>query len=284
MDVAVVTDAARINEEDGVRYLLPALADRGLDARHVAWDDPAMDWSRPRLCVIRATWDYHLRLAEYLTWAEAVAARTMLWNPLEVLRWNTRKTYLRDLERHGIATIPTVWLQRGDTANLAALMGERGWRSVVVKPQVSASAYATRLVTREELPKGQAHMAELLAARDVMVQPFLPTVATSGERSLVFIDGEHTHTLRRRPAIGPVNETHVEGELLANNPEEAAFARLTLHAAGYPYLYARVDVIHDEDGALRLMELELVEPSLSLRSAPWTAQRLADAIVRRLKA
>lgn len=49
-------------------------------------------------------------------------------------------------------------------------------------------------------------------------------------------------------------------------------------------LYARVDVIRDGDGGLRLMELELIEPSLFLAQHPPALERLADAIVARAAA
>jgi hypothetical protein len=47
-------------------------------------------------------------------------------------------------------------------------------------------------------------------------------------------------------------------------------------------LYARVDVLRDADGAARVLELELIEPSLFLDFEPGSAQLLAAAIARRL--
>lgn len=301
MDVALVVDARTLDEPDCRRMLVPALATRGIAADLVAWDDPAMDWSRPRLAVLRATWDYHLRLPAFLAWAERTAARCRLWNPLDAVRWNARKTYLRDLAARGIATIPTIWLPRGASADLAALLRERGWARAVVKPVVSASAYQTLLVTAAapgspaSLATGAAHLARLLAERDAMIQPYLEAVTTTGERSLIFIAGELTHTIRRAPALALPGDApadaHDSGDaphagddsaLIPNDPAEEAFARATLQAAGFETLYARVDLIHDDAGTLRLMELELIEPGLWLSAAPWSAERFADAIARRL--
>ena len=43
--------------------------------------------------------------------------------------------------------------------------------------------------------------------------------------------------------------------------------------------YARVDILRDGDGVFRLMELELIEPSLFLRFAPDEGAAFARALV-----
>ena len=256
------------------------MATQGLSAELVSWDDPAVDWSAFRLCVIRATWDYHLRLPEFLAWVERVAAQTTLWNPLDLVRWNTHKRYLRDLERQGVAIVPTVWAPRGTNLDLAALLHERSWTQAVIKPAVSASAYATRLVTSATLAEGQAHLDILLAELDMMIQPFLTSVTTTGERSLVYFDGVLSHTILRSPALGKGN-TSGKG-LIPNDAEEATFAGRVMRAVNGETLYARVDIAHDDASDLRLMELELIEPWLGLELAPDAPARFAAAISRRL--
>jgi hypothetical protein len=280
--VALVADANHCDEAHNseFRALKQELAARGLSVSLVAWDDPAADWSTFRLCVIRATWDYHLRLPEFLAWAERVTAQTALWNPLDLVRWNTHKRYLRDLERQGVAIVPTVWAPRGTRLDLATLLAERGWARAVVKPAVSASAYATRLVTSETIAEGQAHLDALLAGRDMMIQPFLTSVTTTGERSLVYFDGVLSHTFLRSPALG--KSTTANTGLISNDAEEVAFAVRVMQAVNGEALYARVDIARDDAYDLRLMELELVEPWLGLELAPDSATRFAAAIARRL--
>jgi hypothetical protein len=281
-DVALVADADHCDEAHNseFRALKPELAAHGLSAALVAWDDPAVDWSAFRLCVIRATWDYHLRLPEFLAWAERVAAQTALWNPLILVRWNTHKSYLRDLERQGVAIVPTVWAPRGTGLDLPALLDKRGWTQVVIKPAISASAYATRLVTSDTITEGQAHLDALLVERDMMIQPFLTSVTTAGERSLVYFDGALSHTFLRSPALGKSNTA--ETGLIPNDVEEAAFAWRVMQAVSGETLYARVDIARDDAGDLRLMELELVEPWLGLDLAPEAPARFAAAIARRM--
>lgn len=282
MDIALVVDAEHLTTSENARLLAPALVARGLDARLIAWDDAAMDWSLPRVSVIRATWDYHLRREEFLRWAERASALTALWNPLALLRWNTHKSYLRDLRERGVRIVPTVWLPRGAEADLPGLLAREGWSAAVVKPAVSASAFATMLVTPETLAAGQAHLTESLSSRDMMVQPYLSAVVTEGERSLVYIDGQLTHTVRRAPALSAVADEWNWDRLVANDPAEDAFASAVLERVGQRVLYARVDLVRDDAGNLCLMELELVEPSLGLDLAPSAAERFAEAIAARL--
>jgi len=275
------------------RTLMAALSARGVRARSASWDDPTVDWAEPSLCIIRSVWDYHHRLEQFLRWAEEVAAVTTLWNPPPVLHWNTRKTYLRDLERlGGIPIVPTVWLEAGATVDLAALLAERGWQQAVIKPLVSTNAYATRLLRRSMLAEGQAQLDSLLASRDVMLQPFLTTTAGYGERSLVFIDGELTHAFRKRSALQASEDRF--GEIpVTPTAREARLARAILHIAAellewgplpLSFLFARVDLVQDEEGVPRLMELELVEPRLRLDAAPWALAGMLQAIEARLAA
>lgn len=280
-DIALVTykDLPDLDADDAL--LIPALAERGLNARPVVWDDPSIDWSQFNVAVIRSTWDYHHQRATFLDWAERVAGCCALWNPLELLSWNTHKFYLRDLEERGILVVPTIWLEQGTRADLAMLMKQRDWQKVVIKPAVSASAYGTILVTREDIERGQAHLNRFLVDHDMLLQPFLSTVTTSRERSLIFIDGQPTHAIERMPALDL--ELVGRDRLLAPPEEEWQFARQILRVLPVTPLYARVDLIHDEAGGLRLMELELVEPGLWLSLAPATVQAFADAIASKMQ-
>jgi hypothetical protein len=281
LDIALVTYSELPGLAADELLLVDALSRLGLKSGPIVWDDPSVDWARIGVCVIRSTWDYHHRLDEFLAWAERVAAVTSLWNPAEVVRWNARKTYLRDLAAKGVSIVSTVWLERGSHADLSGIMLAQGWESGVVKPVVSASAYGTVLVTSESLGEGQAQLNKLLAERDVMVQPFMPSVETYGEHSLMFIDGQFTHSVRRVPAVG--KDQSGQGKARRVEPPRNAidFAASVLEAVDYPTLYARVDLVRDEEGELCLMELELIEPSLFLEQAPQVVERLAEAIAAR---
>lgn len=272
---ATYGDDPGITADDQV--LRDALLARDIEVQAAAWDDPFADWSMIDLCLLRSTWDYHHRCQDFLLWARHVAAVTRLWNPLPAVRWNAHKRYLRDLAGNGVATVPTQWLNAGLPADLPTLLEANSWSMAVIKPGVGASAEGVALVSRDLIAEGQAHLDTLLGRGDVMVQPFLPSVRSTGECSLVVIDGEVTHAWRRHSPLDGADE---DVTLVMPEPNEIALAHAALAAAPGPVLYARVDMIHDQGGRPLLSELELIEPYLALQLAPDAAAQLADAIVR----
>lgn len=284
-NVAIATLASRHPAAVDDRYLVAALAARGIAAEMAVWDDPGVDWGRFDLCIVRSTWDYDrpYRIAAFRAWIDHVAERTLLWNPPEVLRWNLDKRYLRDLAARGVPVPESVWLERGARASLAAILAEHGWREAVVKPVVSASARETMRVARDELVAAQRRLEENLAREAMMVQAFLPEVVSRGELSLMFIDGAFTHAVHKRPAAGDFRvQIEHGGSEVRMEPEPAVVAagERVLRAVGDATLpYARVDLVPRDAGEPLLLELELVEPSLFLGLCPQAAERLADAAV-----
>jgi glutathione synthase/RimK-type ligase-like ATP-grasp enzyme len=285
LDVALVTCAALAGLAPDDRPLLAALRARGLRTEPVVWEDRYHDWNRTRVAVIRSAWDYAFRRAQFLAWAERASAATTLWNPLPVVRWNTHKHYLLDLAARGVPTVPTLLVPAGTSLVLADVLAERGWREAVVKPAVAQSGrYATR-ASVEDPGRAQDVVQRLLPHEDLLIQPFVPAVGADGELSVVFVDGEVTHAVRKRAAPGDFRVHDDHGGSVAPaapDPAEEAVARDAVRAADAPLLYARVDLVRGVDGAPLVMELELVEPELFLTYSDVAVARLADAIVRRL--
>lgn len=246
-----------------------------------------MEWSEARLTLLRSTWDYPLRLAAFLAWAEGVSRVSRLVNPLAVVRWNTHKGYLRELALRGAPVVPTDYVPAGARLDLRQRLAALGWNKVVVKPAVSCDSWGTLVVdvaSEESMAEGRAHVERLGPERDLMIQPFLPGVTEPGERSLVFIEGELSHAVRKLSAFG-VPAAGGESAPVDPEPDEIAVARRVLEACPHPaQLYARVDLVRDEAGQPLLMELELVEPSLFLAVVPVGRKRLVDGIVKRLGA
>lgn len=285
MKVGLVTYSRLPNLDADDRLLLEALVARGIDAAPLIWSDPNSDWSRQDLCVVRSTWDYAEHHSRFIDWAAAVAEVTELWNPLEVIRWNTHKGYLSDLAERGINIVPTVWLEAGSEAELERIMVKRGWDEAVIKPAIGATARNTLRVGEHNSTEGQAHLERWLAAEDMLIQVFLPSVFKHGESSLVYIDGEFSHAARKRPTRGDYRvQTEFGGSLepVVPGSRELKVAGEALGAVGSEVLYARVDLVRDEAGELCLMELELVEPQLFLAWSVEAVERLADAIEERL--
>ncbi|WP_164008507.1 ATP-grasp domain-containing protein [Pyxidicoccus trucidator] len=283
MDVAVLTYSGLPQLDSFDAALVPALGELGLDARPVIWDDPAVDWRTVRLALVRNTWDSHLRRDAFVAWAGKVDRLTRLHNPAEVLRWNTHKRYLRELEAKGVLVTPTVWVEPGGTLDVGTLLRERGWDAVVLKPAVSAGALKTYVFPRAEAATATARVAELAAEGDVLVQPYLTAFETEGERSYIFFDGVLSHAVHRPPTL--LSAPRGFSEPRAFTPEDAAELKLAesvLEAMGRPLLYARVDVATDNEGRTRLQEVEVTEPRLFLSLDAGAPGRLARAIAAKL--
>jgi hypothetical protein len=324
MRIALATCAKLPDWEVDDRPLHEALARRGVEAARPAWDDSSVDWGAFDACLIRTTWDYCEQRDAFVEWADRAGTLTRLFNPPAVVRWNTDKHYLRDLETRDVPLIPTAWLERGQPVDLEALLADRGWQRGFIKPAVGSTARETLRFDADAdgLAAASGHLARLLRRESVLLQPYLASVECEGELSVIFIDGEITHAVRKTPVAGdyrvqddfgasdaPARLTPQE-QAMANRiaslasglaaslqAREAAASSSCGGAAGGPplsttgtgttgasLLYARVDLLRDDEDRLRLSELELVEPSLFFRHCPGAAERLAEALCRRCRA
>ena len=275
MAFATNTDFPQCGPDD--RTAIAALEHLGVDVTPAVWDNRSIDWSSYRAVVVRSTWGYDRRGDEFLEWVERVGRASRLWNPPELLRWNSHKGYLLDLARQGAAIVPTELLRRGSSRTLGSVLEDHGWSAAVLKPAVGANASLLRVVREGERGAGEAHLRELLAQGDALVQPLLPRVESAGERSLVFLDGQFSHAAEYPHVLAGGSR---EGTPLAVDAGTRAAAERML--AGLPVrpLYARADFLPGEPGGWWLSELELIEPYLFLRTDPGAPDRFARAIVR----
>lgn len=307
--IALATCAALPDLHEDDAPLIDALAARGVTAQPAVWDDPAVAWEDFDLVVIRSTWDYAKRHTEFLRWAADVDTRTRLANPLPVIAWNTDKHYLRELESVGVPVVPTQWLEPTRVFTSRALHTRFPANGdFVIKPAVSAGSIDTgRYTAMDARSRGLAitHARRLLADnRTVMVQRYMSSVDTVGERAHVFVLGEYSHSVHKGAMLdGPdvgAEGVYREERMSPLEPVEGEveFARSVVRAARRffersvdgvdlviePLLYARVDVVTNDSGEPVLMELELVEPSLFTGLAPGSLDRFADAIAARARA
>jgi glutathione synthase/RimK-type ligase-like ATP-grasp enzyme len=287
LDVALVTGdtvafAATIDEP-----LVEALQARGATTHTPRWDDPQVEWASFDAVVVRTAWDYPARRDAFVAWAARVGDLTALWNPADVLRWNTHKSYLIELEDRGAPVVPTAWLAAGDGVDLAALLASRAWDRAIVKPAVGNGGVGLLRTHDVDPAEGQAHLDSLLTRGDVMVQPYLASIELEGEVSVVAIEGQVTHAIHKAPVEGEFRIQRQFGgeyarlDLAGDGREPAALAHWVLEAAGHELLYARVDLVRDDGGVWQLAELELAEPDLYLGLAPEVGDTLARAILAR---
>jgi glutathione synthase/RimK-type ligase-like ATP-grasp enzyme len=280
-DVILVTGAEMPRADDESPLLVTALGELGLRAETRVWREPYR-WEEAGLVVCRSPWDYFRHAEEFLTWTDHVAAVTRFENPAALVRWNAHKSYLSALAAAGVPVVPTVFVPRGaDADERSAALAPGG--EFVVKPAVGAGALGARRGDGQD-PDLAAHLGDLVARGDVLVQPFLDSVTEGGEASLIFFDGRLSHAVRKLPATGDfrVQEQH-GGTVVGHEPSpaELGVARSALDAAPGTTAYARMDVVSGPDGPL-LMEAELIEPYLFLSSHRPAVARLAEVLAARM--
>ena len=288
--IALVTARAARGLDDDLAPLQTALQDAGANVAIVDWDDAGADWSRFDLALLRSTWDYTERVAEFLAWAQRASSKTRLLNPVEVVRWNTDKHYLRDLAKAGVATVPSEFIEPGENAaaGFDGFLQRQLNEEFVVKPAIGAGSRDAQRYSRAQCDAALAHAQRLLnARRSVLLQPYLDRVDEHGETALIYFGGRFSHAIRKGPLLkrdeGPTRALFAAEHISARVPEadELRLAEHTLSAIPFakPLTYARVDLIHDALHAPCVLELELTEPSLFFAHAANSAQRFAQAVL-----
>ena len=277
--VAIVTCVSLPEPDPDQDLLLAALATAGVDAKLVSWDDPGVRWADFQLAVLRSTWNYIQDLPAFLTWIRHTSKLTQLLNPAEVVLANSHKRYLIELADRGLPVVPTSYWPKGADVSLAAVMAEQGWDDVVVKPAIGAGSYLTERFDVATAAAGQQFWSRAIAEREMLVQPYLPSVAEYGERCLIWIAGEFTHAVRKNPRLGDAEES--VSDALTMSSDELRVAEQALAAVAHELLYGRVDLIRDSADEPLIAEIELIEPSLFLQQSPAALARLVAAISAR---
>ncbi|GJL91446.1 ATP-grasp domain-containing protein [Hyphococcus sp.] len=258
-----------------------ALEALGYAARPAPWNGDQAAFNGAGAVIIRSTWDYHHSPDGFARWLDGLEGQTQLFNAPELMRWNMSKRYLFELAECG-APVPVMLDAQPDAKSIAAAMDALGLDRAVIKPAYGATGSGLSLVARDDAP-GLAAAARKLAGPG-FVQALIPEITTLGETSLVFIAGDFSHAVTKRPKSGEIlcQAEHGGSTEAAKAPDWAVeeAARILAMVPGEP-LYARVDAVI-LDGGIELMEVELIEPELFFTYAPEGADRLAAALLERL--
>lgn len=282
MRIALATAIAAFDLDHDLAPLLNAAGRAGVHAEVLAWDDPCVSWGRFDAVLLRSTWDYTQRLPEFLAWCARVEQCSRLFNPLPTVRWNTDKHYLGDLAAKGLPVVPSQFIEPGQSA-AATIATQRG--EFVLKPCVGAGARDAARFRPEQSEAALLHAQALLErGHSVLLQPFLPGVEGYGETALIHIGGRYTHAIRKGPLL-PADGAASQALFAAEDIQpriateaEHAVAEAVLAALPERPLYARVDLLPSAEGP-RLLELEMVEPSLFFEASPSAAERLLQVLV-----
>jgi glutathione synthase/RimK-type ligase-like ATP-grasp enzyme len=292
--IALITARSARAQDADLPLLQAALGALGQSAAIVDWDDAQVDWSRFALVVIRSTWDYSLRLPEFLDWLDRAALATRVFNPPTVIRWNLDKHYLAELQRADVPTVPTLYAEPGDDAGkvLDSFLQEHGAAELIIKPAVGSGARDAQRHPRAAVAEVRTHISRLLSQqRSALLQPYLGRVDEQGEAALIYINGAFSHAIGKAavlsPGHAPIQGLFAPEKIAARTATAGQLALGARALAALRFknlLYARIDLLHDEHGAPCVLELELAEPSLYLGYSAEAPVLLAGAIIERVQA
>ncbi|MAV50266.1 MAG: hypothetical protein CME93_04810 [Hyphomonadaceae bacterium] len=260
-----------------IAALAPPLREYGLVVEVVDWADAAIDWHQYQAAIIGTTWDYWDHKDEFLATLRQIERAITLYNPAGLVQWNSHKSYLKQLADQGARLIPTLWLDDASQTRAAAAFDQLGSDDLVFKRQVGAGASGQYRLQRGDPIPPMPHA--------MMVQPFVPQILAEGEFSFIFIEGEFCHALLKKAQPGDyrIQSTYGGYEVeISPSADDLADAQAIMATLAAQPLYARVDMIRENDGRLLLMELELIEPYLYPQQGPELGDRLARAIATRL--
>lgn len=274
--IALVTGATNPALCDDDQPLVRALAKAGVDAEILLWDDESVDWSRFADVVLRSPWDYPSRPAQFLAWLDRVAEHSHVHNSPAVVRRNLHKRYLAELT----SAVPTVIVATQEQAQQVAQ--ERGWETAVIKPAIGLGGRSVAMFASSARPDEMPLQGD---STEWCVQPYLPSIRTEGEYSVVLVDGVPQHALLKRPGPADFRVHDGRGGTHAAHPltaELVTAARTAMDEFGAPgLLFARVDLIRLDAGRLAVMEIDAVSPCLYTEHNSGLAAVFAAAVARR---
>ncbi len=247
--------------------IINELNKRHIQAEHVVWNDPSVNWSKYQVILVLSTWDYFqsAEIFNYFlkTLNQIKNKGILIINPLSTIEWNGKKTYLKELALKGIPILDTLWLSKNQMNGMVDLIQEKGWKNCVIKPVISGGGLNLKRFILDDAPEIIAKCLEL-DIDEWMLQPFAEEIIDHGELSFIFLKKKYSHAVIKKPAKGNFLVQHIhEGSVFPINPESHVIEQVKkiLNRTSREFLFARVD------GILRnhqfvVMEIEMIEPYL----------------------
>lgn len=259
--------------------LIPLFQREHVIAKAVVWNDATVDWEAYDYLIIRSVWDYHLHHEAFTDWIATLESKGIkTLNPVQVIRSNQHKFYLKRLQEKGIAIVPTQFVNQTKDLDLSAVR-HVGWEQMVIKPAISASSFLTETFSKDQLGEIENTYTPIARRRDLLVQQFMPEVRHFGELSLIFFNRTYSHTVLKTATSGEFRvQSEYGGSTVTYRPSNMIIetAKKILSQFDGTLLYARIDGLI-QNGRFVLMEIELIEPDLFFEYDKEAAQRFVNA-------
>lgn len=263
---------------------IPPMEALGWSVDEFPWRSAAPNWDHYDVVYIGSPWDYPEDPERFMAVLNSIhQSNATLINDLALVRWSMSKTYLRDLERDGVAIVPSNWHDHMNATTLLSAFQVFSVDKIIVKPIVSTNATDTYLLTACQVVERQPRLQQVFRGRPFVVQPFMQNILHEGEFSLFYFNRVFSHAIQKTPKAEDFRVQEEFGaEIIPIAPQKelrvAADAALAL-VDPMP-VYARVDLVRGTDNRFLIMELELIEPSMYLRTNSGAPRRFAEAITQ----
>ncbi|UKN02224.1 hypothetical protein K6119_01665 [Paracrocinitomix mangrovi] len=276
----------QVLDEDGL--VQAALENLGHKVIKVDWSDNSIDWESFDAAIFRTIWDYFHRYDEFTEFLRNVEGKTIFFNPINQIKWNVDKHYLGELKQSGVNIVESYYIEKGDKRSLLDIHKATAWTKTVIKPCVSGAARHTEKldISKGDGEKFEAFFRKIISEESMILQPYQESITDKGEVSHVVINGDYTHSVHKLAKAGDYRVQDDFGGTIHDytaNEDEITFAESVVKSISPTPLYARIDVIWDNNGQLAVSELEMIEPELWFRKNPDAAVKMAFAINERLK-
>ena len=294
-DVVILTEKKYINPKvkdwyiDQVlledKLLQKELEKKGMKVCKRDWTDTNFDWKSSKYAIFRTTWDYFERFDEFLLWMKETKHKIKFINSYEIINWNIDKYYLKDLSKNGINIVPTLFLKKGKKVSLKQLFTKTKWKEVVIKPTISGAARNTYHITENNFSDFEDIFQQIINEESMLFQQFMKNILTQGEISLIMIGGKYTHAVKKTAKKGDFRVQDDHGgkvEIYNATQSEIKFAEDCIEKCPFSPIYARVDILYNNESNLSLIELELIEPELWFRNNKFAAWLLAEKIYKKI--
>lgn len=266
-------------------HLDDALNAKDIKFEWIEWEDyQKVDWNSFDCAVIRTTWDYQKNYQEFIKALEHISSKTKLFNPLEIVKWNSSKDYLLEFNQTETKPVPIIEINISNETDILELFNKLECETIVIKPFISAGSYLTYKVDMNNYLQLSDDIISACKEKKMMAQPYMESIANEGEFSLHFFDKQFSHAILKKPKAGDFrSQEEFDSDIKSITPEPAAmsFAQKVLDHIKEDLLYARVDFVRKKDDQFYLMELELIEPSLYFSYDKDSATRLVEKMIQK---